>query len=361
MTDDTGLLQHAILTLPNYQEGYTTDDNARGLIASVLAESVAEVDEELLIGLESRYLAFLWYARDRSTNLFRNFLGFDRLWMEEAGSQDSNGRALWALGLTSARTRYGHLQESAAILFNHALPNALKFTYPRAFAFTLLGLDEYLRHFPGDRAAKVIRKALSTKLLDLYQHNSRGGWTWFEDKVTYSNARLSQALILSGATQEDPAMTAAGLESLAWLCRQQTGENGLFHPVGNRGWFPRVGEKASHDQQPVEANATVSAALTAYRVSGDAAWLDEAWRAFRWFLGGNNLGIQLYNPVTGGCRDGLHPDRVNLNEGAESTLSFLIALLEMQSIEQHDQNGREEERHLISLPLHHNIPGQSHG
>jgi hypothetical protein len=178
---------------------------------------------------------------------------------------------------------------------------------------------------------------LSHRLLDIYISNSTQEWHWFEDILAYSNARMSQALIACAVRSSDKVMLAAGLESLDWLMSKQRCETkGHFVPIGSQGFHHKGGEKARFDQQPVESGATVSACLQAFRATTDTRWLKDAWSAFNWFLGDNDLQIVLYDSSTGGCRDGLHPDRVNENQGAESTLSFLMALLEMRLLEDAD-------------------------
>lgn len=329
MTDDTGIFQHAVFNLPNYLEGYTTDDNARALVLVLhlsQIDSNSYVDYEALTG---RYLAFIWYALNQKVGRFRNFLGFDRIWMEEVGSEDSHGRALWSLGAVIKQTRSEGLQGVAARLFAQALPAAEELTSPRAWAFALLGIHEYLCRFPGDRSVKSIGKNLSERLMDLY-HQTRGdGWDWFEDHVTYNNATLPHALLLTSRWLDRADMAQAGLESLEWLVDIQTDPEGIFTPVGSQGFFPRGGEKAAFDQQPIEASAMVSACLEAHRITQEISWHREAHRAFEWFMGRNCLGMSLYDADTGGCFDGLHPGRVNQNQGAESTLAFLMALTEM--------------------------------
>jgi glycosyltransferase involved in cell wall biosynthesis len=329
MTDDLGIFQHAIFNLPNYFEGYTTDDNARALILVLhLSETDSEsyVDYEALIG---RYLAFLWYALNKKSGRFRNFLGFDRKWLEEAGSEDSHGRALWSLGAVISQTRSESLQGVAAKLFARALPLALNLTSPRSWAFSLLGIHDYLRRFAGDRAVKAIGETLAERLLNLYTQNRSDDWHWFEDYVTYNNATLPHALLLTSRWLDRQDMAQAGLESLQWLVDIQTDSDGIFNAIGSNGFYRRAGEKAVFDQQPIEASATVSACLEAYRNTDDVSWHREAQRAFEWFLGRNCLGMPLYDADTGGCFDGLRPGRVNQNQGAESTLAFLMALTEM--------------------------------
>jgi glycosyltransferase involved in cell wall biosynthesis len=332
MTDDTGMLQHAIFSVPNTREGYTTDDNARALIVSTLLDERAMLgrsDEHLK--LSRRYLAFLWFAFNSDSGRFRNFLGYDRQWLEAAGSEDSHGRALWALGTVLGHSQYAGLRGAAGRLFEAAMPVTLTFSSPRAWAFSVLGMQAYLDWFPGDRAVQGARNTLANQLLSIYERSRTPTWQWFEKSLAYSNARLSQALILAGWRSGNKKMSAAGIESLEWLVAvQHQDDEEVFVPIGSNGFFSEGKEKARFDQQPVEACATISACLETYRFTGEQRWLELAQQVFRWFLGKNDLQIPLYDAATGGCRDGLHPDRVNENQGAESTLSFLMALLELQ-------------------------------
>jgi glycosyltransferase involved in cell wall biosynthesis len=333
MTDDTGMLQHAIFTVPNTREGYTTDDNARALIVSTqLDESLAIAGESRHLNLSRRYLAFLWLAFNADSGRFRNFLSYNRRWLEETGSEDSHGRALWALGTVLGRSRDAGLRGAAGRLFEAAVPAALRFTSPRAWAFSVLGMQAYLESFPGDRAVQGLRNTLADRLLDIYERSSSATWHWFEKALSYSNARLPQALIVAGRRSHNKRMTDAGIEALHWLvAAQHRGDDEIFVPIGSSGFFREGEERARFDQQPVEACATIGACLEAYRLTHDECWRMEACRVFGWFLGKNDLRVPLYDATTGGCRDGLHPDRVNENQGAESTLSFLMALLDMQS------------------------------
>jgi glycosyltransferase involved in cell wall biosynthesis len=332
MTDDTGILQHAIFSLPNTCEGYTTDDNARGLIVSnILTEAATYESGTQYSKLAHRYLAFLWLAFRSDNGRFRNFLGYDRRWLEDVGSEDCHGRALWALGAVLGHSQDAGLRGAAGRLFEAAVPAALTFRSPRAWAFSILGMQAYLDWFPGDRAIQGARNLLANRLLDIYERSRTETWRWFEKSLAYSNARLSQALILAGWRGENQKMVAMGIESLEWLvAAQHRGDEEIFVPIGSSGFYAEGKEKARFDQQPVEACATVSACLQAYRLTNEKHWLEEAQCVFHWFIGKNDLHVALYDEATGGCRDGLHPDRVNENQGAESTLSFLMALLEMQ-------------------------------
>jgi Glycosyl transferases group 1 len=344
LTDDTGILQHAIFSVPNSSEGYTTDDNARALIVSILRDEIsANGAEQLFANLSHRYLAFLWLAFNHHTGRFRNFLSYDRRWLEDIGSDDSHGRALWALGKALGHSRNDGLRGAAGRLFEVAVPATLRFTSPRAWAYCILGMQAYLDWFPGDRAIQGARNVFANRLLDIYERTHSATWRWFEKSLSYSNARLSQALILAGWRSNNQRMIEAGMDSLKWLVAEQHRENvEIFVPIGCNGFFVEGNEKARFDQQPVEACATVSACLEVYRLTEEGLWFEEAQRVFRWFLGKNDLHFSLYDATTGGCRDGLHPDRINENQGAESTLSFLMALLEMH--EAKVTNARE--RHL---------------
>ena len=332
LTDDTGILQHAIFSVPNAREGYTTDDNARALIVSTWLDKLVPQENGFEPeGLSRRYLSFLWLAFHSDKGRFRNFLGYDRKWLENVGSEDSHGRAIWSLGNVLGRSHDSGLRGAAGRLFEAAVPAVLTFSSPRAWAFGMLGIQEYLDRFPGDRAMQGVRNALANRLLDIYDRCHSDTWHWFEKSLSYSNARLSQALIMTGYHSDNKRMIAAGMESLEWLVAiQHCGDGDTFVPIGSSGSFAEGAERARFDQQPVEACATIAACLEAYRITKEERWREEAQRVFEWFLGRNDLRVPLYDATTGGCRDGLHPDRVNENQGAESTLSFLMALLEMQ-------------------------------
>ena len=322
MTDSTGMFQHVVLTVPNFSEGYCTDDNARAFILAVLLDELNEHPAHLR-ALGTTYAAFLNHAFDPATKRFHNHLSFDRRWLDSQGSEDCHGRALWALGVAAGHSPHRSFQVLAGQLFVQALPLVTEFTSPRAWAFTLLGIHDYLRRMGGDRQVQQSREALTARLSDLLERSMRPNWPWFDEELTYDNAKLAHALIVSGRVER-------GLTSLRWLADLQTSENGHFRPIGSNGFYRRGGARALFDQQPIEAQAMVSACLEAYRVTSDSYWYEQAHRTFDWFLGWNDLGLELYSPGTGGCRDALHVDRVNGNEGAESTLAFLLALTEMR-------------------------------
>jgi glycosyltransferase involved in cell wall biosynthesis len=330
MTDSTGIFQHAMHTVPDFHHGYCTDDNARAFILCCLLDDLgARPPADSLNGLSTTYLAFLAAALNRDTGGFRNFMSFGRQWLESEGSEDSHGRALWALGTGSVHAHHTGQQRLCARLFEAGLARVEAFTSPRAWAFCLLGIHEYLRGLPESAAALAAREVLARDLMHLWKNCATPDWPWFEPGATYDNARLSQALLLAGHAIKHAEMQDIGLKSLRWLVSIQTTPAGCFRPIGSNGFCVRGGARAHFDQQPVEAQAMISACLSAYHITCDPFWSREARRAFDWFLGRNDLSRPLYDPLTGGCADGLHPDRVNENQGAESTLAFHLALAEM--------------------------------
>ena len=325
MTDDTGVFQHAIYSVPHRKHGYTTDDNARALNATTLYWRLYQDDS--VLPLVNVYLAFLMDAFDPERKRFRNYLNYDRSWPEEEGSEDSHGRALWALGLAAANAQNKSVLTFAVRLFADGLPSTEHFTSPRAVAFTLIGIHAYLEQFPGDATARRMRQLLADRLFNWFRDNVTDDWSWLEDTVTYANARLAHALILSGQWIPNTEMADMGLRALGWLLDIQAAEDGHLSIIGNHGWHPRGGRRAPFDQQPVEALALIEACAEACMWTRNDHWLREARRCLDWFLGRNDLHVPLYDFKTGGCCDGLQPDGPNKNQGAESTLAWLISLL----------------------------------
>jgi len=329
MSDHTGIFQHAIYNVPNFHEGYCTDDNARAFIFTVLLEELQEGSPRI-DRLASSYLAFLWYAFDGNTSRFRNFMSYSREWLELHGSEDSHARALWAAATSLGRSRNAGHRSLCALLFQRGLPPVARFSSPRAWAFTLIAIHEYLRTLSGDRVVAQMRETLTNMLLDLYRANAAPEWQWFERIATYDNAKLSHALILSGYWTSQGETLEVGLNSLRWLLEAQTRPDGHFAPIGCHGFWARGGERARFDQQPLEAHAMVSACLEAFSATRDVFWREAARRCFEWFLGRNDLGLSLYDPTTGGCRDALLQDHLNQNQGAESSLAFYLSLAELR-------------------------------
>ena len=335
MCDDTGLFQHAVYSVPDRAHGYCVDDNARALLVACALNSPGE--QSLPDALTARFASFIQHAWNPGTGRFRNFMSFNRVWLEEQGSEDSHGRALWALGecarSDSSRTR----QRWAASLFAEAFAATEEFSSPRAWAFTLLGLDAYCAVVPADARASHTRRLLADRLAGLLAIVGRADWMWFETGLSYDNARLPQALLVTGATLGVSSLVQAGLRSLRWLMAAQTSPAGMFRPVGSAGFGEQLMRPRPFDQQPLEATATIAACLAAWRADGDPRWKTDGDRAFAWFLGDNDLGTSLVDLDTGSCRDGLHPDRANENRGGESAVSYLLGLLEIRQIERLNQ------------------------
>ncbi len=329
MSDDTGILQHATFSTPNRSEGYCVDDNARALLLTVLLSEEQPLSPQMLL-LQGRYLSFMLDAFNPENGRFRNFMSFQRDWLEQSGSEDSHGRSMWCLGTMVNRGVQSSRREVARRLFCVAAPGLVGTTSLRTWAYGAMGADEYLKVHPHDHTVQILLHTMSNRILRQYECCQTKEWPWFEEALTYANARIPQALIIAGEAAGNHVMQEVGLDSLNWLMKVQTGSDSTFAPIGSDGFYPRDGERSYFDQQPIEAWASVSACLSAYKATRNPVWLDEAIRAFRWFTGSNALGIQVYDDETGGCNDGLHSKRLNQNQGAESTLSYLCALSELR-------------------------------
>ena len=330
-TDDTGILQHANYTIPDRTHGYCTDDNARALLVAAMGQKYLHTNGLGLDILSGHYLGFLLYAYNDKTGRFRNFMTYSRQWMEEVGSEDAHGRALWCLGKAVAfLDDPGHLAMSTT-LFKKALKAAEDFHSPRAVAFSLVGMHAYLEKFSGDSDVRRIREVLADRLFEQFKNNGTDDWPWLENALNYANGKLPHALLLSGQWMPRSDMIDMGLQSLKWLLAIQTEDN-HFVPIGSNGWYEKNGPRTRFDQQPIEANTMVEACVEAFNVTRDHTWFENAVMCFNWFLGHNDLNMPLYDPKTGGCRDGLMADGINQNEGAESSLAWLISLMTLQKL-----------------------------
>jgi glycosyltransferase involved in cell wall biosynthesis len=336
MCDDTGLYQHAIHSVPDRSHGYCVDDNARALLVACALNSPGE--ERLSEVLTARLASFVQHAWNRDARRFRNFMSFDRRWLEDSGSEDSHGRALWALGECARNDASPSRRRWAAGLFAEAVPPVADFRSPRAWAFTLLGLEGYREAFPEEGRFIELQHLLARRLMALLSSVEKRDWVWFEEGLAYDNARLPQALIVTGLCTETAVYVAAGLRSLRWLMEQQTTEAGHFRPVGSQSFGDKRTQPRRFDQQPLEAAATISACLAAWRADGDPEWKSDAAQAFAWFLGSNDLSSPLANVETGSCSDGLHPGRINENRGGESVVSYLLGLAEIREAARSDGN-----------------------
>ncbi len=342
MTDDCGVLRHAQCSVPRRASGYSVDDNARALLAMLQAQNFITGMTRELRELTARYISFLEHALEPESGRFRGVMSYDRRWQDEPGSEDSHARALWSLGETVARCQDTGMRRLAVKLFHGGLGAVRQFTSVRSWAFSVIGIHAYLRRFSGDSGARRLRERLAVQLFEQFRHNGSDDWPWPEQTLSYANARLPHALLLSGRWMFNNEMIEHALRSLDWLYNEQIGEGGHFSPIGCHGWYPRGGQRARFDQQPIEAQAMIDACLEAHKVTEDATWLDRAHRCFNWFLGDNDLGVPLVDLTTGGCHDGLHAHGVNENQGAEATLAWLLSLLAMLE-EAHIDAGEKEE------------------
>ena len=325
LSDDVGILQHAVHAVPDRSHGYCTDDNSRALLAALLYyESTQDAS---VMPLADRYLSFVYHAFNTSAGRFRNFMSYDRRWLEEVGSDDVHGRTMWALGATIELAPSESIRSLGVRLFADAMKSCAQLTSIRAWAFAVLGLERYLRVYPGDTIAQRLRATLAGRVMEAFERVGDDRWPWCEDICTYDNAKLPHALISTGHATGDTAMKARGLMALEWVIGQQVGERRRVSLIGNDGWLRRDGRRARFDQQPIEAMATIEACAAAFRATGDPRWKSDARAFFGWFLGNNDTQSMLYDYQSGGCRDGLHPDGPNLNQGAESTLGWIISHL----------------------------------
>ncbi|MDY6913187.1 MAG: glycosyltransferase family 4 protein [Planctomycetota bacterium] len=351
LTDDTGILQHCLYATPNRSHGYCTDDNARALIVAVMHWDQTRNPEA--IPLMQKYLSYIAHAMNTKTGRFHNFLDYDRTWAEKGDSEDSHARALWGLGMAVALCPHESMIALATKLFIRGLPAVERFSSPRSWAFIIVGLHAYLRRFGGDSEVRRLRALLTERLVERFAANMADDWPWLEDEVTYANAKLPHALLMSGKWMQRGDIIDIGKKSLEWLLRIQTNDSGMLSIIGSNGWYVRGQQAAQFDQQPIEAHALVDACIEAYHVTRERKWLNEARKAFNWFLGDNDLRTPIYDFTTGGCRDGLHSDRVNENQGAESTLAWLMSLLLMHDVQMEQTlGGVPADKEMEQRPVH---------
>jgi hypothetical protein len=328
LTDDLGMLQHSKYTTPNKIEGYTTDDNARALIACTNYYML--FNDTSLNKLINTYVGLLFYMQ-RTDGKMRNFLSYDRKLIDEIGSEDCMGRTLWACGYSLD----SKLPEATKLLtkdiFDKVFKWASNFTSPRAKAYSSMGLFHYQKAYPEDQNVKLNIINLADQLTKQFELESSNGWDWFESSLTYSNARLPHSLFLAYEATGESRYLKVASKSFKFLMNTQT-INKVFVPIGNHGWFKRGSNRALYDQQPVEACCTTEAAIAAFRITNEQAYLEAAYDAFEWFLGGNLKGLTLYDPENGSCCDGITPQGLNQNKGAEATLSYLQARLNLEGL-----------------------------
>ncbi len=335
LTDETGIIQHALGPVPNRREGYCVDDNARALLVCARVSKLKPTTPQLET-LSHIYLSFLHHSWNTEKARFRNFMSYDRRWLDEEGSEDSHGRAVWGLGEWVASSGPTELRRIGLFMLEESLPAIYEFTSPRAWAYTLLGLSKESSPLSGETNSRALMKELSNRLANLYELNKTQGWRWFEDYASYDNARLCQAMLMAGRELDENQYIEIGLESLEWLVACQIGADGTFSPVGSDALWQRERAKPLFDQQPLEAWATVDACLEAATIGNSTFWTAQAKLAMDWYLGRNCLRQSVIDSRTGGCRDGIHVDRLNDNQGAESSISYLGAVSQYQTFIQHE-------------------------
>ena len=323
LTDDVGMFQHTKFSTIARKEGYTTDDNARALIAALMHHrNIGDPDS---LRLAETYLSFMLHMQ-RENGRFRNLMGFDRGFRDDVGSEDCMGHALWACGYALSADAPEEMRLVAKEMFDRCLPSSRLFTSPRAKALTILGLHQYQRAFPDDRILLRHIEEISDELMAQYGVEADDGWRWFESYLTYANARLPQALLAAHVSTGDPSCLNVALNSLDFLVETHIVDE-VFTPIGTEGWYVKGGERAVYDQQPIEASCMVEAAVLAHIVTGEDMYLEVAKTAYEWFHGGNVENVVLVNGVTGTCYDGITPEGLNRNQGAEATLSYYLAYL----------------------------------
>ncbi len=328
LTDDTGILQHSKYSIPNRKEGYTTDDNARALITCI--KFLQLYDDSDVSKLANTYLSFLFHMQ-RPDGKFHNLLSYNRDYLDEVGSEECMGRSLWACGNAILTNLSEGIKTTSKEIFDKGFRHASNFKSIRAKAFTILGLCYYYEAFPQDHNLPKNIVSLTEQLLDSYQQVSSTDWCWFEPYLTYVNARLSQALFRAYGIIGDGRYLHIAKESFDFLVDVQLIDE-KFVPIGNKGWYKKGSQRALYDQQPIEASCMVEAALTAFNVTNEEKYQRVAYIVFEWFLGKNTQNVRVYDQTTGACYDGISPEGLNLNQGAEATISYLLARLELETL-----------------------------
>lgn len=321
MTDGVGMLQHSVFGIADRDHGYCIDDNARGLLLMAIADDLPVAKR---IGLAETYASFVQHGWNPDTKQYRNFMSYDRRWLEDVGSEDSNGRTLWALGVTAAQAPSAPLRSWAKMLYDQTIGSIASLGSVRTKAFAMLGAAA-MTAIRSDAASEKLLAEGVAMLSALLARNSRPDWAWFEIVLSYDNTRLPEALIRAGQVLGDTGAVATGLETLDWIALQTSGHEGMFQPIGTEGFGKPDETPALFDQQPLEAWAMIDACAAAWEVTQDPIWITRAEAAHDWFLGRNTLGVPIVDPESGECGDGLTSVSVNANNGAESVIAWQMA------------------------------------
>ena len=329
ITDDTGILQHAKYSIPKRSEGYTTDDNARALIAAIKYYQLKK--DAQMKDMANTYLAFINYMQKPDGN-FHNYLSYGRAFMDVDGSEECVGRTLWACGCTINSGLPRDTRLAAKEIFDKGLPWVWKSISLRFYASAILGLKEYYQTLPENNLKNDIEK-LADSFVKSFNDETKDNWQWFEPFLTYDNGRLPQALFAAYSIVKKPEYLQTAKKSMNFLLETQI-IDGIYMPIGNDGWYKRGENRAFYDQQPLEATAMVEAAIDAYCATKEKQYFKAAKAAFGWFLGQNSRGVMIYNPETAGCYDGLSTEEVNRNQGAESSICYLLARIKLEEANQ---------------------------
>ncbi len=334
LTDDTGIIQHAKFGIPNLKEGYCLDDNSRALLMVLMA--YRQKKDMLALKLAPIYLSYIHYMQNKD-GTFRNFLGFNRSFLDEVGSEDSFGRTIWALGYLIANAPNDSYFQTGKFVFLAASGNFEKLNSIRGIANTMVGISYYLRSNPSDDSMAEILRNLTNKLIRHYDENRSSDWKWFEGLLAYDNGILPLALLLSAEIFKDDKITETGIESMHFLT-EHTIKDGYLSIIGNEKWYRKDGERSEYAQQPIDALAMVLMYHQAFHLTKDKEYLNKLFACFMWFLGENDLRMSLFDFETKGCCDGFESYGVNRNQGAESSLAYLIAhLTVLQAFEESEK------------------------
>jgi hypothetical protein len=349
ITDDTGIFQHTKFGVPDREKGYTTDDNARALIAAILMYKSKQ--DAASLALIHTYVSFIHHAQNEDGN-FRNFMDYNRSFMEPSGSEDCQGRTLWALGFAVAHssTLPDNIVNTCKYLINQALPHIEALGSPRAVAYALIGLsylietpnaldysfpyphtpstDEEMAFLPRVFIVDLI-ETIAVRLHNQYMRIKGDDWHWFENSLTYGNSMLPWALLKAFRISGNVSLKDTAKESLEFLSSKTFSEEGYYKPIGSHGWLMRDGTSAPYDEQPIEACEMLLACKDAAIILQDPAYLKQAALCYEWYLGRNSLSTSLIDAQSGGCYDGIHSTGLNLNQGSESIISLSIAHLVM--------------------------------
>ena len=338
LTDFTGIIQHANYAIPNFKEGYTLCDNSRALLLGLMAYRIKK--DTSALKLCSTYLSYIDYMQNSDGN-FRNFLSFNREYLDEVGSEDSFGRTIWAIGYMLNYPPNESYCQIGRLIFNKAIPHFDNLKSIRSIANTIIGISYYLRKNMSDDGMIEILRKLTFKLIDRYNINSRDNWHWYEEVLAYDNAILPLGMLHASSILNEEELSKVAFESMDFLI-ETTMSKGYLSIIGNDEWYRKEGDRSMYAQQPVDAMGMVLMLRKAYNITGNKSYLSKLFKSFRWFLGDNDLRISLFNHDTQGCCDGIESYGVNQNQGAESTIAYLISYLNV--LKAHEDYYRKDKK-----------------